>query len=210
MGTLNLFPARVPIGRVMDPGGQRDVMMTAEFSRALAALFDRVGGADSIGLSDVGKMIDDIQADLARRPSVLAQAAPGATLTGTAIESVLATITVPAKAMGRNGMLRISTAWSLTNSENEKKIVLRFGGVVMSSDTVITTSRYQTQQSIQNKGDFDSQVFVFGGAAYTGMPVSTMGKDTTAPQDIEIVAQLSSSGETITLEAYTVELIPFA
>jgi len=47
---LNLFPARVPFGRWTDADGNSyDVLMTPEFSRALADLFERVGGpiADS-------------------------------------------------------------------------------------------------------------------------------------------------------------------
>lgn len=54
MATLNLFPIRVPIGTVTDSTGQsRDVLMTPEFSRALAALLNRVGGSDGTSSSDI-------------------------------------------------------------------------------------------------------------------------------------------------------------
>jgi len=50
MSTLNLFPARVPIGLV-----QQDdtVLMTPEFARALRALFERVGGPEGMGSDDL-------------------------------------------------------------------------------------------------------------------------------------------------------------
>lgn len=47
--SLNLFPARAPVGRVTLPNGtQADVLMTPEFSRALAALSERVGGPNGM------------------------------------------------------------------------------------------------------------------------------------------------------------------
>lgn len=54
MSTLNLFPIRVPIGTVKDSSGQeRDVLMTPEFSRALSALLNRVGGSDGTSSADI-------------------------------------------------------------------------------------------------------------------------------------------------------------
>lgn len=57
-GQLNLFPARVPIGRTTTADGRTvDVLMTPEFSRALADLFVRVGGVDSVGLNELAAMV---------------------------------------------------------------------------------------------------------------------------------------------------------
>jgi hypothetical protein len=50
MSTLNLFPARVPIGLVQQDA---TVLMTPEFSRALRALFERVGGPEGMGSDDL-------------------------------------------------------------------------------------------------------------------------------------------------------------
>lgn len=46
---LNLFPARVPIGKA----GGVDVYMTREFMNALEILFERVGGATSMSIADL-------------------------------------------------------------------------------------------------------------------------------------------------------------
>jgi hypothetical protein len=274
MGGLNLFPARVPIGTVVDSAGNNcDVLMTPEFARALSAVLQRIGGVDGLSTPEILKLakqaltvaqdsivnaafapppappvetmavfddsgvaaqlgvligaLNDLQVlvmtapdatarlaeaikELARRPSTLAQSAIAASVTGTLAATVLATISVPANAMGKNGMLRITTTWSVTNSANNKTIVTRFGATDISSNAVTTVSTYQEQRMIQNRNAANSQVFIFGGFAYTGSPIGTLAKDTTVAQNIDIVAQLSNVGETITLEAYTVELIPSA
>lgn len=54
---LNLFPVRVPIGR-LDGSGQ--VLMTPEFARALAALLERVGGVESESLTTVINQLGDV------------------------------------------------------------------------------------------------------------------------------------------------------
>lgn len=55
---LNLFPARIPIGRVVLPDRSRaDVLMTLEFSRALSDLFVRVGGANGPSNEDLAQMV---------------------------------------------------------------------------------------------------------------------------------------------------------
>lgn len=54
---LNLFPVRVPIGRV-DQSGQ--VLMTPEFARALASLLERVGGVGSPSLTTVISQLGDV------------------------------------------------------------------------------------------------------------------------------------------------------
>ena len=48
--TLNLFPARVPIGLVQPDG---TVLMTPEFMRAMRALFQRVGGPEGTSSDDL-------------------------------------------------------------------------------------------------------------------------------------------------------------
>lgn len=49
--SLNLFPARVPIGKFIDADGRtQDVLASAEFVRALASLLQRVGGTESTDL----------------------------------------------------------------------------------------------------------------------------------------------------------------
>ena len=53
---LNLFPARVPTGRVTIDGRTFDVLMTTEFSRALSDLLLRVGGVNGLGSDDLAAL----------------------------------------------------------------------------------------------------------------------------------------------------------
>ena len=56
--SLNLFPVRVPIGRVVDETGKtHDVLMTPEFSRALSDLLERVGGEEGIGTDEIASYL---------------------------------------------------------------------------------------------------------------------------------------------------------
>lgn len=76
---LNLFPARAPIGRATLPNGQViDVPASPEFSRALANLFERVGGAVNMGVDDLALVASTVtQPDqVARREAADALAAP--------------------------------------------------------------------------------------------------------------------------------------
>lgn len=51
---LNIFPARIPIGTIIDAdGARRDVLMTHEFARALSDLMLRVGGASSLSVDEI-------------------------------------------------------------------------------------------------------------------------------------------------------------
>lgn len=59
---LNLFPARVPIGKATArDGAEMNVLMTVEFSRALAAILDRIGGPDGVSTTELAKLIKELQ-----------------------------------------------------------------------------------------------------------------------------------------------------
>src|SRR6185436_3076351 len=58
MGTLSLFPVRVPIGQWTDDAqNSYDVLMTPEFARALSDLFARVGGANGVNMDDLERLV---------------------------------------------------------------------------------------------------------------------------------------------------------
>jgi hypothetical protein len=78
---------------------------------------------------------------------------------------------------------------------------------------VLTTSAtLQTQGIIRNRGAANSQVGFVANAAsvFTNSSgsVVTSSIDTTVDQTIFISGQLASSGETITLEAYRIDILP--
>ncbi len=139
--------------------------------------------------------------------------AASAVSSGTA-EVQLASVTVPANSMGANGKLRITTTWSYTNSVNAKTLRIRLGG---STGTIYlgvspTTSASRTEQIvISNNNSTGSQKGSNAAANSFGIStgaLTTSSVNTTAATTVDFSGQPASAGETITLESYTVELIP--
>lgn len=140
---------------------------------------------------------------------VLAQSAVAQSVTGTTTETTLATITVPANAMGANGRIEITTMWSYTNSANNKTLKVKFGGTTLQNITATTTASLQVAMMIANRNAANSQVASPNsstGSGATTNAVQTAAIDTTAAVTILLTAQLANTGETITLEAYSVKL----
>lgn len=141
----------------------------------------------------------------------LAQSAVAAPVTGTTSETVLATIPIPANSLGVNGTLRITTLWTITSSANNKTLRVKLGGTPFLDIAMTTTASAHFQTHIRNRGAANSQIgFILG----SGFPFSTSGGspstgavNTATAQNLEITGQLANGTETITLEAYTVELI---
>jgi len=141
--------------------------------------------------------------------SVIAQSAVAVPHTGTTAETTLATITIPANAMGANGRIELDVIWSYTNSANTKTLRQKFGGTTILSTAVGASAVTRTSAVIANRNATNSQVATpnfstsFGVSSAT---LTTMAIDTTAAVNIVLTAQLANSGETITLEAYSVKL----
>jgi hypothetical protein len=145
---------------------------------------------------------------------VLAQS--GAAVSGAADtnENVLASITVPANALGANGSLRIWSLWTVTNSANNKVIRVRYSGASGTqylAQTLTTVASFQHMALITNRNATNSQVGGFSNSqpfATSSSAVVTSSVDTTADTTIILSGTKASAGETITLERYLVELLP--
>lgn len=146
----------------------------------------------------------------------LARSAVAASLTGTVSETALATVTIPAGAMGLNGGLEVRTVWSVTNSANTKTCRVRLGGVSGTahlSSSLTTSATLHDFRRIRNRGSAASQVCSTAATAASpvgnsGVAVTTSVIDTSVSQDVVISGQLGLGSETITLEAYEVWLLP--
>jgi hypothetical protein len=144
----------------------------------------------------------------------LFQSAAAVSCAADTAENVLATITVPAGAMGPNGTIRVWTSWSYTNGANNKVLRVRFGGGAGTSYlgfTATTTAGARFFTEISNRNATNSQ---FGGIGASGSfgastnTYSTSAVDTTAATTIVISGTKASAGDTLTLERYLVELLP--
>jgi hypothetical protein len=136
-------------------------------------------------------------------------------LTGSVAETALATVRIPQKTMGAAGRLRVNTLWSFTNSSNAKTIRIRFGGMsgtVFHSENPLTSQRaIRIITDIENRDAANAQVGkpvdVYGYGPSTNVPVTSAIDTNNNDVDLCFTGQLANSGETISLEAYHVELL---
>lgn len=145
---------------------------------------------------------------------IIASAGTQTQHTGNTNETVLKTITVPAGAMGPNGILRILSVWAFSGT-NTKTARVRFngiGGTVYAAQAPTTQVSALLETIISNRNAANSQVGAgsggTGGFGIQAGALITSAIDTTGAVDIVLTGQLTNTGETISVEAYHVELIP--
>lgn len=148
-----------------------------------------------------------------KSPVQIFQSAVAVSHTGDTNETTLATITIPAGAMGANGSVEIICNWTYTSSANAKRLRIRFGGTALFDSSPTNTSTFRSFTIIANRNSASSQVGsaashgVFGSVASASV---TSAIDTTAAVDITITATHSLASEIIRLESYIVKLYPAA
>lgn len=144
---------------------------------------------------------------------VLGCSAVAVPLTGSTSETALATVTIPAGAIGANGLLRVTLLTSHTNNANTKTIRVRLGGIggtaFISVANTATLSMF-FDRTIANRNSQSAQVAAAASSinAYSasGSAPTTGTVDTSASQDLVISGQLQAGADTMTLESYLVEL----
>lgn len=148
-------------------------------------------------------------------PVILASSAVAVPRTGSTAEVVLATFTLPGGTLGLNGALRLSSAWSMTNSANAKTIRARLGGLggtLLMSAALTTVAASAFLSWHQNRNAQNSQ-YNRGEASRgtdglrTDLTPAATAVDTSANQDFVITAQLALGTETMTLEQWCLELL---
>lgn len=149
------------------------------------------------------------QSALDLRPWVLAASGVAVDHTGDTSETTLATVTLPAGAMGPNGFIEILSLWRFTSSINAKTARIKFGGTTIYSNAQSTLGNVfaRDHRSIHNRNAANSQVYNAGSVPFTtggSTAMGTMAIDTTADVTIALTGQLASAGETIALDAYRI------
>jgi hypothetical protein len=150
-----------------------------------------------------------------RRSPVQVLAQSGAAVSGAADtnENTLATITIPAGAMGANGQVIVEAAWEMTSSANNKTFRIKFGGTSYFNLALTTRTLLKTQVTIANANSASSQVGHNNGEVVqlgtsTAGAKTTSAVDTTAAVTLLITGQKASGAETLTLLWYRVLLYP--
>lgn len=149
-----------------------------------------------------------------RYGAVLANSAVAASCPADTTEDTLATVNLLPGIMGLNGLLRVKTWWTVTNSVNNKTMRVRFSGgagTIAASYVVTTAPSLVMVTEIQNANSATAnQLMANFGLSSAGIGINNPQRpsiDTTAATSVVITGQKASAGETITLESYIVELI---
>lgn len=171
---------------------------------------------DRIQLTDYGNRIFYWTGTLwvadSARP--FAQSGASSSVTGTTTKTTLAQVTIPGGMMGSNGVLRISPIWTWTNSANTKVAELMLGNTSIFALSASTSGEFAQIFNLRNRGSQSAQIGGIPGNqtsssfAVTGGTPNTFGVDTSIDQVLSFKATLANTGETITLEGYTVEVLP--
>jgi hypothetical protein len=145
---------------------------------------------------------------------VIANSGVAAAHTGNTTETALRTVTIPANSIGPNGILKVTALYSFTINANNKTPRIRLGGMSGSglySLAIASQGAVAILREVQNRNSASSQVFVPFGTTTSygviGAAAGTATQDTTTDLDLVFTGQLANSGDTITLESYTVEVL---
>lgn len=143
--------------------------------------------------------------------TLLGQSGAAVTAPADTNENALATIAVPANAMGANGRVRIRAIFTCTSSANNKTFKVVFGGTTILSHLVTTVSTDDVSIELMNLNATNSQRSSSGSvvtsSANTFTVQTTAAIDTTAAQNITITATKASAGESVVMVWYYVDLI---
>ena len=142
---------------------------------------------------------------------VLAEGAVASSVTGTTALTTLESITILAGIMGSNGQLRITTLWSAgAKNANVKTAYIKFGTNSLQSFALTSVLSAQSLAYTRNRGSAANQINWVNSITpfmTTSGVLPTSAIDTSVEKNILLQAQLADSSDTVTLEAYSVELI---
>lgn len=149
-------------------------------------------------------------------PCVLGRGSTSVSHTGNTSETVLATVTLPAAAMGPNGRVNGKCTFNFTNSADSKTLRVRLGGIggTMFSEVVrgAGDQGYTFAFGFANRNANNSQVgdnvLNSNGFGTHTSALPTGAIDTNSTQTIVITGQLASAGNTISLESFQIDLFP--
>lgn len=194
----------------------------SDFNAALTGADFYTSGGTDVAVADGGTGASTAADAVANLGTWRVLAASGVAVTrssvngaGDATESTLVTVTVPANAIGANGMVRVTALFSMTSSANTKTMRVRWNGLsgsVAVSSGLTTNATWRTQAEIHNRNATNSQIMGPNNtnAAFnaSSTAATTASVDTTAAVDIVFTAVWAgaTSGESITLESYVVEV----
>lgn len=147
-------------------------------------------------------------------PVALKASGSAVSVSASTSEEALATITIPAKQIGNYGVVRVRAMFTVTNGADDKIIRIRYsaiGGTAVFEYTATTVGKVIldfVMQAVAATNSQKSNAMVLTDAPGVVAPATvTSAIDTTAVTTMIITGQKETSGNTLTLDNYTAELI---
>ena len=131
-------------------------------------------------------------------------------LTGTTVETTLATITIPAGLIGSKGKVKLYPLWSTTNNANLKTLRVKFPIGAVYTAAASNTVHVGGLVIIRNLGSESVQRVSSGILAGIGTSIGSIASptvDTSAATTITITGQLAVGTDTMTLEDLFIEVV---
>lgn len=168
-----------------------------------AFIVDTYGGI--VGIENAGKVT--------YLPRVIDSSGENATHTGDTNEATLATIMIPGGCLGENGMLRLSALFAFTASTNLKTLKAKIGALDLLSgyqNNSATIHGASFSREMWLTGSANGQVVVSSWAGYgdNNSSPSYTSIDFSQDQVLTITGKLALGTESVTLNAYCVEVFP--
>lgn len=174
---------------------------------------------DLITITDIGPVDEVFKYNGTRWAPIngqclLASTNTSVSVTGTVDQTELGTVTLPGGLVSANGILEISSYWTLTNSANGKIIKIKIGqtsdpvtgGSSFFNRTETTIAIHQHLCILRCSNSVNAQKAISSTMA-TGLGVTTASNftntyDLSTDKKIFLTGQLANTGETITLRGW--------
>lgn len=144
---------------------------------------------------------------------ILGSSAVAVSLTGTTTATAMVTLTVPANAMGANGWIEVEAQATVTGSTNNKRLRLTIAGTTVATWQTVTATVLGARVyfKLRNRNAANSQISLGAGMDQAGWGETTVGPqanaiDTTIAQTLTLTGLLASTGDTITVEDYSIRV----
>jgi hypothetical protein len=156
---------------------------------------------------------------------ILAQSAAGAQHTGDLLETILATIAIPANLLQPNGMVQVSTLWQQSGAGATSPTLRARVGATGSGLGGAVLASVIGGAAAAEVGEHIWQIWTNGTAAgvqgeamnaptFLSLAANgtllTAAQDLTQPAELNITGQLGTAGNTLTLKAFSVIVYPHA
>lgn len=120
-------------------------------------------------------------------------------------DAILASVVLPAGALGLNGILSISAAWSMNFDSIPRTGKIIIGSTTLVSDSMASMSWQSRVCTVQNRASFTSQAkysTTWGGDLNGASALTAI--DTSVAQTIQIVGNLGNAVESLLLDSFSI------